>query len=65
MWGGPSLVGRVLSVMSMLCLRYVVLLECITSSTDSMKFNVRLLDKTSVIPCYKESVKVVVREREI
>ena len=27
--------------------------ECITSTTDSMKFKVRLLDKMGVPPCYK------------
>ena len=35
------------------CLLWVVLLECITSNTDSTKFKVRLLDKTGVPPCYK------------
>ena len=49
-------------VFFLVCLFWVALLECITSGTVSMKFKVRLLDKTGVIPCYKESVKAVVSD---
>lgn len=35
------------------CLFWVVILECITSGTDSMQFKFRLLDQAGVPPLYK------------
>ena len=43
-----------MSSIYLVCLFWVVLLECITSGTDSMKFKVQLQDKMTLPPCYKQ-----------
>ena len=48
-----DLLQLVVSSIFFIRLCYVVLLDCITSSTVSVKFKVQLLHKTDVRPYYK------------